>query len=391
MKKRAAISYGVRSRAAIGAIIACLAVSAACKSGSERTEETPSSPKSETQPAAQPEVASEAPGEPPSGSPETAGDTGPSEAAAPAEKQKISDEDRKALDNLEKAIKEMEKSPSPGKAGKPEDSVPRDLLKSLLGGNALQMPQMQEVAPPYQSGSSIVPGSLPFDAKKALGYLDQLISFRLGLKVGNERITSSSRLMVNVDSAVSRTASGDFDFNQSIVQTPVGNAAPSRSALKVVHLPSGNFLKIADAPWWRYPPNDKVTLERYFDMRLVEKILSSVAATCRFQAAPVNYEGRRGRRYRADRKPGSELPPAFASFNPSNLDLGAEIIIDDATGLMLKLDYLLSSKYSRDSSDTAETVSVKLAVSDIGGVTEIRAPEKSVEGPKLGGEPVRPR
>ena len=58
---------------------------------------------------------------------------------------------------------------------------------------------------------------------------------------------------------------------------------------------------------------------------------------------------------------------------------------------MLKFDYLLTSKYNRDSTDTAETVSVKLAVSDIGKVIEIRPPEKYVDGPKLNGEAVRPR
>ncbi len=373
-------------------VAAGLLAFAACKSGSERTEETPPPPKAEEGrvPVA-PEGAS-----PDTAAPDAAAQSGVAPEAGEAghpdgkkEPEKISEEDRKALDNLEKAIKDIDK-PS-GRESKMEDSaVPKDLLKGLLGGNAMKMPQVQEVSPPYQSGSSIAPGSLPFDAKKALGYLDQLIAFRLSLKVSNERITSQSRLMVDIDSAVKRTATGDFLFEQSIVQTPLQNSAPARSSLKAIHLPSANYLKIADAPWWKYPPNDKVTLERYFDMRLVEKILGSVAAMGRFQTSPVTYEGRRGTRYRVDRKPG-EVPNAFASFNPSSLDLGAEIIIDETTGLMLKLDYLLTSKYNRDSSDTAETVSVKLAVNDIGGVTEIGAPERYVDGPKLGGDTARPR
>lgn len=353
---------------AIGSLLSVFVIPA-CKSGAERTETIAVPPASRL-------------------ALEEATPAGDSEDDSGGGHSAISEDDRQALENLEKAIQEIGKDPDRRRPSGPAET--QDMLKSLLGDSALRMPDVQDTGSAYRSGSSIPKGSLPFDALKALNYLDQLIAFRLDLKVGNDRIDSVRRVMVQIDASVSRNGRGDFSFDQTIVQTPSHESVPSRATLKAVRTPSANFLKVAEAPWWRYPPNDKVKLERYFDVRLVERVLASVGALGRFQAAQTTYQGRRATRYQVDRRPG-EYPPYIAAFNPSNVELGAEIIIDEATGMMLKLDYLLASKYNPGSGDVAETLAVKLAVSDIGSVDEIPSPETFVDGPQLGGDPIRPR
>ncbi len=325
-------------------------------------------------------------------------ETPPAASAAPAQKEaeaepsrpagdpKLSQEDRQALAELEKAIDGLDRND----AAK-EKEKETDLLKGVLGqDSALKVPEMRESGAPPVYGASIPPGLLPFDARKALAYLDQLISFRLDLKVADERINKERRVVLDISSSIWRTATGDFAFDQQIIQTPTGSA-PSHASLKAVRTPVANFLKISEAPWWRYAPNQSVRLERYLDLRLVEKVLQNSAQLGELKVSPVTYQGRSATRYRLDKKPGV-IPPAFSTFNPKTLDMTSEITVDGATGLMLKLDYALSSRYDPGQGDTAETVSVRLAVSEIGGVPEIVPPENFVEGPALGGgNPERPR
>jgi len=332
--------------------VAVLVALPACKS--DRTEETP--------PAASPPSAAQ--------EPETA-------PARPAGDPELSQEDRQALAELEKAIDGLDRKD----AAREKET---DLLKGVLGqDSALKVPEMRDSGAPPVYGAGIPAGLLPFDARKALAYLEQLISFRLDLKVADERINKERRVVLDISSSVWRTATGDFAFDQQIVQTPTGSA-PSRASLKAIRTPAANFLKISEAPWWRYPSKQSVRLERYLDLRLVEKVLQNSAQLGDLKASQVTYQGRSATRYRLEKKPGV-VPPAFSTFNPKTLDVTSEITIDGATGLMLKLDYALTSRYDPGQGDTAETVAVRLAVSEIGGIPEIVPPENFVEGPVLGG------
>ncbi|MCW5828184.1 MAG: hypothetical protein KIT79_02600 [Deltaproteobacteria bacterium] len=262
-------------------------------------------------------------------------------------------------------------------------------MKGLLGADsAVKIPEIEQQRRP---GQSIPPGLLPFDGRRALAYLDNLISFQLDFRISNERIHPQDRVAVEILSRLRKAAADDFEFDSVITQTPLDTGTPSRASMKFIRTGEGLFMKLADAPWWRYPPDDRIRVERYLDTQLLEEVLVSLGLAGQFRESKDTYLERRVTRYRVERKPG-ELPPHMAALNPASLELGAQIMIDDTTGMMLGFDFLMNARFATNpEGTTVETLSMKLDVRDIGNISEIQSPASYVEGPKFGTPEGRPR
>lgn len=254
-------------------------------------------------------------------------------------------------------------------------------------------PSIQGGVEPRASTRSLPEGAGPLSALSGQG---EVVRFDLVRAFAHFEALTSFAYEFNHDAGVqSPDAPGGFTREQVLFRQGYGRdfaidmnvsvhgseAFDRRSGMDVVLKGPWLYVRVGDGKFYRRKAADNMSATEYIQFDNLRRALDLMQRGSKFSLSPTTYLGRSAKLHRIVASVPLEENPAYGGQAPSRSSQSGEVVIDEETGLVLRLVYDIQRENTSPGGSTLFEERYAFAVTGTGAQVEIETPENWSEAP----------